>query len=111
MDKKAKGLKIEGRDRNADLRTLTLKWIEALEWEDCEYGAWWNDPKRPFGNSGENQIARDILKIIGVDIEAGAPTCPHCNEVLDEDKAKRLFEYAHDLFADIPNGLRALVKP
>lgn len=108
MDKKAKGLKIEGRSRDADLYNLTRAWVSRLRWESCEYGGWVVDPKRPFGNSGDGQIADDILEIIGA--ENDAPTCPHCGKMVDEGRLKALHDYAHDLFADIPNGLLLLAK-
>lgn len=108
-EKKPRGLTIEGRDRDTDLNNLTAAWVKSLQWEDCEYGAWSNDPKRPFGNSGDDQIADDILEIIGLNLKT--QICPHCREELPSDDAKRAREYAHDLFAAIPERLIKLVAP
>lgn len=102
----SKNLTIEGRDREADLYKLTRAWIDRLKWEDCEYGGWVVDPKRPLGNSGDDQIARDILDTIGA--EGNGPTCPHCGEPIDEGRRKALHDYAHDLFRSIPSMLAKL---
>jgi hypothetical protein len=71
---------IPGREREADLLRLTRAWIDNLEWDESEYGGWVVDPKHPFGNSGENQIALDILEIIQFDTKV--QTCPHCHKEL-----------------------------
>ena len=102
----SKNLTVKGRDREADLHKLTVAWIEGLEWENCEYGGWVVDPKRPFGNSGRESIAQDILEIIGADRE---PTCAHCGAV-DDKAIGALMEYAHDLFQAIPERLKKLAQ-
>lgn len=96
------------RDLDTDMLKLASEWVKRLKHEDDgEYISVGNDPKRPFGNSGEDQIARDILKIVGVDINAAAPRCPHCDEVLDEGKASRALDYALALFAYLPAWLQS----
>lgn len=97
---------IPGRDRDEDIHRLTRAWIDNLEWEDCEYGGWVVDPKRPFGNSGEDQIAEDILDIIGLKLKT--QTCPHCREELPSDEAEQAKKYAHELFREIPAFLARL---
>lgn len=100
MTKVSNRIFFAGRDRDADLFKLTYAWIKELRWDDSEYGAWTNDPKRPFGNSGNIYIADDILHVIGY--THASAICPNCNEQLDSLEIARAREYAHDLFAEIP---------
>lgn len=107
-DHKSKGLTIAGRDRAADQHKLAVAWVNRLQWENCEYGAWSNNPKRPFGNSGNEQIAEDILKILGA--EDALPRCPHCDGVIDASRKEAMHAYAHDLFKGIPEHLAKIVR-
>lgn len=45
------------------LEILVNEFYETLERGKCEWGAWGQDDKRPFGNS---DVIEDILEIIGV---------------------------------------------
>jgi len=36
-----------------------------IEWNDCEFGGATVDPIRPYGNSGNTNVCRDIARIIG----------------------------------------------
>lgn len=42
---------LPGRDRRADMLVIADAFFENLRRDDCEYGGWGIDPKRPFGNS------------------------------------------------------------
>lgn len=87
----------EGRDLDTDLELLVDEFVRTLEHNtDTCYGSWGNDCKRPFGNSGRYQIARDILDIIGVDLEEDVP----------EDDREGYEQYAHDLYGEIGPYLR-----
>jgi|SRR5581483_1773926 len=86
----------EGRDLDTDLEALVDEYVKSIERDDNCYGAWTNDCKRPFGNSGNWQIARDILNIIGVDL-----TDYTDDEGEDTDESKELEQYAHDLYGEI----------
>lgn len=94
------------RDRNADLKQLVKAWIDELQWVDEEYGGWAVDTKRPFGNSGREQIADDILEILNIKLAV----CPHCEEVIDEQLLEAYREYAHELFQEIPDYLKGLMN-
>lgn len=91
----------DGRDLDTDLEALVDEFVKTLERNDCEYGSWGQDCKRPFGNSGYYQIACDILDIIGIDLE----------EYLDDncestEESKELENYAHNLYSEIGPYLR-----
>lgn len=102
-DKNMTRITLPGRDRDADLYKLTRAWVDALEWEDAEYGAWNVNGKRPFGNSGKDGVAEDILEILGFTADEKCPTC----HAVVTDRSK-LHAYAHDLFRDIPKMLARL---
>jgi hypothetical protein len=97
-------LNYPGRDREADLLRLLDKFVETLEWEDCEYGAWTNNGKRPFGNSSTSDIHSDICEIIGLDLSRNR--CPHCQEIIAEPGAVDPGEYARSLYLEIGDGMR-----
>lgn len=49
------------RDRDADMKTLAVAFFENLERDNCEYGGWGVDSKRPFGNSDVDGDIIDML--------------------------------------------------
>lgn len=96
-----------GRNRETDqklvLCSLLDKFVETLEYEACEYGAWTNNGKRPFGDSSHEQIHRDICEAIGLKIDE--QRCPHCHEAIRADGAPDWEAYAASLYFDIGPAL------
>ena len=71
-----------GRYRKKDLHVIATAILDGLYIDDCEYGGWCIDSKRPFGNSDVNS---DMIDMLGIDVQK----CPHCNEFIDGDDGTR----------------------
>ena len=81
----------EERNEQADLSKLANAFFQNLERDNCEYGGWGLDDKRPFGNS---DVATDILEIIGWD------------PVADDYYSETQQEYAHSLYDKLADYLK-----
>jgi hypothetical protein len=73
---------------------LAHAFFKNLTRDNCEYGGWGVDSKRPFGNS---DVEGDVLEIIGLEPKR----CPHCDEPLDDDKGGDPRAYAAGLYSDL----------
>jgi hypothetical protein len=85
---------------NEDLEKLADAFFENVSrHDDCEYGSIGLDCKRPFGNS---DVERDILEIIGAEMEGddGDGPCWSSKQI----------PYAADLYNELPDYLRARWK-
>jgi hypothetical protein len=89
-----------GRNWEADLMKLADAFFKYLTYEDCEFGGWGLDCKRPFGNSS---VYPDIWKIIGMEV----PTCEHCGEPSKRDWEEKAKDYAYLLYKDLGEFLKA----
>ncbi len=81
------------RDRTADLLLLARDMLSRLERNKYEYGSWWIDPKRPYGNSGLYQIGADICELLGIKMGGFFEGHP---AYTDEQT-----DYAHALFDEL----------
>lgn len=84
-----------GGDRRAAFLTLADAFFANLQRNDCEYGGWEIDPKRPFGNS---DVEGDILEMLDEKPEGddGDAACWSSSQR----------EYAAKLYADLGDFLR-----
>jgi hypothetical protein len=83
-----------GRDRDRDMMLLAHAFVDNLTRDDCEYGGWGVDSKRPFGNS---DVEADIIKIIYLEVRK----CPSCGEPLSDECADNPRQYARGLYNDL----------
>lgn len=79
-------------DRQIHMDLLADEFFNALQFDDCEFGGWGLDCKRPFGNSS---VEPDLAEIIGWDRESIWENTD--NGDLDEDKCDYLRELYYDL--------------
>lgn len=76
----------EGRNREVDMMRLASAFFDNLERNNCEYGGWGVNSKRPFGNS---YVEGDILEIIGLEVddeneEATETACAYAAGLYDD---------------------------
>lgn len=90
-----------GRDRSADMKTLAIAFFENLERDNCEYGGWGVDSKRPFGNS---DVDGDIIDLLFSDDEDEA-----YNEQRRDDEDLR--HYVKGLYDDLGDYLKEKCIP
>ena len=87
----------EQRNRRADLDRLAEAFINSLQRSEVCYGAWGQEDKRPFGFSGDYNIAAGILGIIKWRAEGrdcGAPVFTEAQQ-----------RYAHALYDQLADHL------
>ncbi len=53
----------DNEERKAEMEKLADAFMDNLQREECEYGGWGVDSKRPFGNSNVTGDIADILDI------------------------------------------------
>lgn len=87
------------RDRKRDLDELAKLFVRRLDRQpDGYYRVWGQDGKRPWGNSGTEQIAIDMLEIL--DIPCDEISINSRGEDCDEYSAEA-FAYVHGLYDEL----------
>ncbi len=78
------------KERQTHMELLADAFFEEIQFDDCEFGGWGLDCKRPFGNS---TVEPDLAEIIGWTRESIYDE----NDDHDEEKCSYLRELYYDL--------------